>query len=178
MSKPKDNRYVQITNSDACIKLVGGDLRSWSMKSIPPDKFCLEFLSKYLLNLPNSNSNYLANSTLFLLDTGRGLDFGEVDREGSRGGGRGRTKNLNLVVEESVYEDKNGDKVEYRVRNPFRSKLAAGILDDLDIFINRKYYSSRDENNNNDNNISSSGNNNNIGIIGNNLQLPEKELKL
>ncbi|RHZ76414.1 hypothetical protein Glove_198g54 [Diversispora epigaea] len=36
-TKPKDNRYIPITNNDTCIKL-DGDLRSWSMKSIPPDK--------------------------------------------------------------------------------------------------------------------------------------------
>ncbi|CAG8453993.1 10936_t:CDS:2 [Diversispora eburnea] len=52
----------------------------------------------------------------------------------------------NLVVGESVYgekrisvEDKDGNKVEYRVWNPFRSKLAAGILGGLDnIYISPK----------------------------------------
>ncbi|CAG8443986.1 8636_t:CDS:2 [Diversispora eburnea] len=45
----------------------------------------------------------------------------------------------NLVVGESVYwekrislEDKDGNKLEYRVWNPFRSKLTAGILGGLD----------------------------------------------
>ncbi|VDP96569.1 unnamed protein product [Echinostoma caproni] len=44
----------------------------------------------------------------------------------------------NIVVGESVYgekrisvEDDNGEKIEYRVWNPFRSKLAAGIVNVL-----------------------------------------------
>lgn len=45
----------------------------------------------------------------------------------------------NIVVGESVYgekrisvEDDAGEKIEYRVWNPFRSKLAAGVVNGLD----------------------------------------------
>jgi rRNA 2'-O-methyltransferase fibrillarin len=97
-------------------------------------------------------------------DRGRG-DRGRGGR-GGRGGGRGGTNTVlephrhegvfiakgkdhmlvtkNLVPGESVYGEKrisieggvDGTKIEYRVWNPFRSKLAAGVLGGLDdIFI-------------------------------------------
>ncbi|CAG8764440.1 12502_t:CDS:2, partial [Dentiscutata erythropus] len=66
----------------------------------------------------------------------------EFGRNGnSYRGGRGLVEDLvikNLVVGESVYgekislEDKDGNKLEYRVWNPFRSKLSLGILGVLD----------------------------------------------
>jgi rRNA 2'-O-methyltransferase fibrillarin len=55
----------------------------------------------------------------------------------------------NMVPGESVYNEKrisvevNGEKVEYRVWNPFRSKIAASILGgitDTGIFLEPKSY--------------------------------------
>jgi rRNA 2'-O-methyltransferase fibrillarin len=96
-------------------------------------------------------------------DRGRG---GGRGARGGRGGGRGGSNTVlephrhpgifiakgkdhmlvtkNLVPGESVYGEKrisieggvDGTKIEYRVWNPFRSKLAAGVLGGLDdIFI-------------------------------------------
>ncbi len=97
---------------------------------------------------------------------GRGAPRGRGGRGGGRGGARGGSNTVlephrhpgvfiakgkehllvtkNLVPGESVYGEKrisieggvDGTKVEYRVWNPFRSKLAAGVLGGLDdIFI-------------------------------------------
>ncbi|CAA7271133.1 unnamed protein product [Cyclocybe aegerita] len=97
---------------------------------------------------------------------GRGAPRGRGGPRGGRGGGRGGSNTVlephrhpgvfiakgkdhmlvtkNLVPGESVYGEKRisieggveGTKVEYRVWNPFRSKLAAGVLGGLDdIFI-------------------------------------------
>ncbi|KAF6779906.1 hypothetical protein AHF37_00615 [Paragonimus kellicotti] len=88
---------------------------------------------------------------------GRGTPRGRGGRGGFRGGKRviiephrhegiflskGKEDCLvtkNIVVGESVYgekrisvEDDSGEKIEYRVWNPFRSKLAAGIVNGLD----------------------------------------------
>lgn len=88
---------------------------------------------------------------------GRG-DFGRGRGRGGRGGGKrvfvephrhagifvskGKEDSLvtkNIVIGESVYGEKrvsvdeaDGTKIEYRVWNPFRSKLAAGIVNGLD----------------------------------------------
>ncbi|KAG7442509.1 Fibrillarin [Guyanagaster necrorhizus] len=97
---------------------------------------------------------------------GRGAPRGRGGRGGGRGGAKGGSNTVlephrhpgvfiakgkehllvtkNLVPGESVYGEKrisieggvDGTKVEYRVWNPFRSKLAAGVLGGLDdIFI-------------------------------------------
>ncbi|CAH3195481.1 unnamed protein product, partial [Porites evermanni] len=80
---------------------------------------------------------------------GRGGGFGRGGRGGIRGGGRGvfiaRGKEdalvtKNIVPGESVYGEKrisvdgaaDAEKIEYRVWNPFRSKLAAAILGGID----------------------------------------------
>jgi rRNA 2'-O-methyltransferase fibrillarin len=97
---------------------------------------------------------------------GRGGDRGRGGGRGGRGGAKGGSHTVlephrhpgifiakgkdhvlvtkNLVPGESVYGEKRisidggveGTKIEYRVWNPFRSKLAAGVLGGLDdIFI-------------------------------------------
>ncbi|KAH9930671.1 Fibrillarin-domain-containing protein [Fomitopsis serialis] len=82
---------------------------------------------------------------------GRGAPRGRGGRGGARGGAihpgvfiaKGKDQMLvtkNLVPGEAVYGEKrisidggvDGTKVEYRVWNPFRSKLAAGVLNGLD----------------------------------------------
>ncbi|CAG8588743.1 3781_t:CDS:10, partial [Diversispora eburnea] len=100
-----------------------------------------------ILKIPNYEARMFFWERLFnnILDmevrevVRRSREFGRNGN--SYRGGRGLVEDLvikNLVVGESVYgekislEDKDGNKLEYRVWNPFRSKLSLGILGVLD----------------------------------------------